>query len=448
MVKEIDMSKDAPLEITESKKDKKNAKKDKADKKAQAKEDKKLSAAAKKSSKDSSEDSSANLGSEKAEMLRALLGSEFGKDSIYNANSKQADFIKVYTGIAELDYYTGGISLGRMIELVGASQGGKSTLAVIIAEAISKYLENHKEMSGPSLYLDGERTLSRAAIARLGVDPSVFEIKKFMTGEEALQSASIANTNNLVSSIVIDSIPTLMPEKGVGDDTNFSGQQMGNRAKLLSDNIVKLISEADVSGTTIIAVNQERKQLGTYGSPDKGAGGKALEYFVDTRIRLVGSDKLMSGKECVGRLVKVKLAKSKSRAPEKEFTLRFIFDTGFDKLESLVNLGVTLGLVTVNGAFYSFGDNQIKGKENLKREMMTNKVLHDELHGLVYGEIEKIEADSKIYDAKRLLSEATTPEQAPTLDFKSKASTNTSEPVKKTVNGSDNEVAFDNDLLG
>lgn len=383
---------------------KKEAKaKEKADKLAAKEAEKAAKVAAKgKKTKTDGSDGQEMSTDEKSKLLRQMLGQKFGSESIYNANTSSADFIKVYTGIAELDFYTGGISLGRMIELVGASQGGKSTLAVIIAEAISKFLENVNKMNGPSLYLDGERTLSRAAIARLGVDPSVFEIKKFMTGEEALESASIANKNNLVSSLVIDSIPTLMPEKGVGDDANFSGQQMGNRAKLISDNIVKLVAESDASGTTVICVNQKRKQLGTYGAPEKGAGGKAFEYFVDTRIDLTGTDKLMNGKECIGRMVRVRLTKSKSRAPEKEFMLRFIFDTGFDKLESLINLGIKLGLVSQSGAYFAFGENKVQGKENLKKILTDNKTIYDELHTLVYSEIEKIEEESKVYDPNRL----------------------------------------------
>lgn len=465
MVKELDMNDDkepaveTPIdtpaaEKSLSKKDQKAA--DKAAKTAAKEADKaaKLAAKGEKKTKKGG-DKDVNDGTdlsteEKGNLLRQLLGEKYGADSVYNANSESADFIKVYTGIAELDYYTGGISLGRMIELVGASQGGKSTLAVIIADAISAFLEKVKKMNGPSLYLDGERTLSRAAIARLGCNPARIEIKKFMNGEEALESASLANKNNLVSSIVIDSLPTLMPEKGMGDEKNYSGQQMGSRAKLISDNIVQLVAEADVSGTTIIAVNQKRTHFSKFGSFEKGAGGKAIEYFVDTRLDLTGSDKLMDGDECVGRIVKVRLQKSKSRAPEKEFQLRLIFDTGFDKLESLVNLGVKLGILKQAGAYYSFGENKsVQGKENFKRALSENKAFHDELHGLVYAEIERIEEDSKVYDPNKLFTE-TKQIVENVVDFKTQQqngnANNNSNGATNGTNGG--QAKFDSSILG
>jgi recombination protein RecA len=71
-----------------------------------------------------------------------------------------------------------------------------------------------------------------------------------------------------------------------------------------------------------------------------------------------------------GNKVRVKVVKNKLAPPFKQAEFDLIYLEGFDRLGTLIDLGVEAGIVTKSGSHFSLGETRLgQGKQNARRAL-------------------------------------------------------------------------------
>lgn len=186
--------------------------------------------------------------------------------------------------------------------------------------------------------------------------------------------------SSAVDVIIVDSVAALVPRAELEGD--MSDMQVGLQARLMSKALRKITSSLSLSQCTVIFLNQLRSKVGViYGSPEVTSGGNALKFYasvrLDTRRREVLPDNM-------GIRAKVKVVKNKVAAPFKVVELDILFGEGIDKMGSLLDAALELGVVQRKGSWYSYQDsNFAQGRYNasvyLKGNRAVAKRMEDEV---------------------------------------------------------------------
>ena len=317
---------------------------------------------------------------DRARALELALGQiekQFGRGAVIKLGENSTLPIEaISTGSLAVDIAlgVGGIPKGRVTEIFGPESAGKSTLAQhIMAEAQKK--------GGTAAYIDVEHAMDPAYARDLGIKLEDLLVSQPDTGEQALEICEALVRSNAVDVIVIDSVAALVPRAEIEGD--MGDAHVGLQARLMSQALRKLTATISRTSTSVIFINQLREKVGiVFGNPEVTPGGRALKFYSSVRIDIRPVESIKKGTDVVGRRVKVKIVKNKVAAPfrQAEFDIMFTMPRGISRSGDIVDLGVEYGVLTKNGAFYSFGDLRIgQGRENAKTFLEDNQELRDEI---------------------------------------------------------------------
>jgi len=144
--------------------------------------------------------------------------------------------------------------------------------------------------------------------------------------------------------------------------------QMGLQARLMSQALRKLTASISKSHTATIFINQLREKVGVFfGNPEVTPGGRALKFYSSVRIDLRRIDSIKVGSEVVGNRVRAKVVKNKVAPPFRTAEFDVMFSQGISREGDIIDLGVNMGFIKKNGAFFSYGDERLgQGRENAK----------------------------------------------------------------------------------
>lgn len=182
------------------------------------------------------------------------------------------------TGIMSLDLALhGGLPLKKWVLIYGDKGNGKTTIAKLIAGS-------YQSRGLYTLWLDNENSFNPEYAQLLGVDPyltdedgrpyiDVFNAETSEIGWEAIRTAIESGLYNL---IVIDTIAKLVPREEMEGSMDKGHMAPAPRINALATRVMGPLLEN--SDCTILALNQERMDLGTYGAPRISPGGKALGH--------------------------------------------------------------------------------------------------------------------------------------------------------------------------
>jgi len=253
----------------------------------------------------------------------------------------------------------GGIPRGRITEIFGPESSGKTTLAQhIIAEA--------QKTGGTAAYIDVEHALDPVYAATCGVKVDDMLISQPDTGEQALEITETLVRSGAVDVVAIDSVAALVPRAEI--EGEMGDAHVGLQARLMSQALRKLTASISRSRTAVVFVNQLREKVGiVFGNPEVTPGGRALKFYSSLRIDLRKVDTIKVGSKVVGTRVRAKVVKNKVAAPFRSAEFDIMFDEGISKEGDVIDLGVEMGIITKNGAFFSLGDIRLgQGRENAK----------------------------------------------------------------------------------
>lgn len=256
----------------------------------------------------------------------------------------------------QMNYLTrGGVPVGRMIELVGLPQSGKTTTALDIVANYQKRYDRYV------VYLDAENTMDKEWGETLGVDwdTTILIQPESEYGETLLDMLLTYIKSDRVGLVVLDSAPFIQP-KAVCEKDLDEKTYGGNSAlmKTFCDKVIPLLKKHEC---TFLMLNQLRENIGNPYKPFKIPCGTALSHAC-SQILWFTKGALLDEKykeqssnygTPIGNLVSVKMEKNKVTKNDRRlgtYTLNYI--TGVDEVKDTLDMAVVMGIIVQTGAWY------------------------------------------------------------------------------------------------
>ena len=284
------------------------------------------------------------------------------------------------TGSLTLDLAlgTGGIPRGRITEILGPFQGGKSTLCQHLVAQCQSF-------GGKAAFIDSEHALDTTWAETCGVDIAELWMSQPDYGEQALDIAAMIVKSAEFDLVIVDSVAALLPKAELEGELGDS--HMALTARLMSQAMRKFAPIVKSSNTAVVFTNQLRKNIGiSWGNPEVTTGGEALKYYssvrIDVRKRQDIKETAQTGKDpdIVGSTIKARVIKNKVAPPFKIAEFVIMFDTGIDLATDVINLALLNNLIQKGGAGWftmemNGEEKKIQGMNNLRKELMQEKEL-------------------------------------------------------------------------
>lgn len=327
--------------------------------------------------------------------LIAEVNKKYKTDIIRKASDlKGIEFIP-YTS-PMMNYLTrGGVPVGRIIELVGLPQSGKTTTALdIISNFQKKYTDKY------CVYLDAENTIDKEWGETLGVDWSkvILIQPESEYGEELLDMLLDYIRSSKIGLAVLDSAPFIIPkavqEKGL-DEKSYGGNSA--LMKAFCDKAVPLCKKTEC---TFLMINQLRENIGNPYKPFKIPCGTAIAHacsqilwftkgsLLDEKYKEVSSGYANPS----GNLVSVKVEKNKVTKNDRRLqTYTLNYSTGVDEIKDTLDLAIMLGIISQAGAWFKA---TLKGGKEQKMQGFNG------VQEFYYNDLEELEYLRKqVYEA-------------------------------------------------
>lgn len=219
------------------------------------------------------------------------------------------------TGSLALDYAMGGgFVKGRVAELWGPEQTGKSTLLTIAAARFQH--DNPDKLVG---WVDVEKTfdLDWGRAHGLSLRDDKFLLVQPGNAEEVADLVKELILSDMFGFIVLDSIGAMIPQAEIEKDADEA--TMALVAKIVTRMTKIAAAEAAPRGVILAIINQVRANLG-YGGDITRTGGFALSHVTTHRLKfrraeapiVMGTD---PNKVQVGQKIAVKVEKNKIAPP-------------------------------------------------------------------------------------------------------------------------------------
>ena len=339
---------------------------------------------------------------DKQEALRAAMKQiekDFGKGAIMRLgdDTTRMDVKAVSTGILPLDVALGigGLPRGRIIEIYGPEAGGKTTVSLHMIASV-------QQQGGTAAFIDAEHALDPVYAKRLGVDVDNLLLAQPDTGEQGVDIAEALIRSAAIDIVVIDSVAALVPKSEI--EGEMGDANVGLHARMMSKAMRKLAGVISKTETIAVFINQIREKVGImFGNPETTTGGRALKFYSSIRLEVRKGEPLKLGTEVVGNRVKIKVAKNKVAPPFRTAEFDLIYGEGYSRFGSIIDMGVTLDIVTRSGAHFSYNDVKLgQGRENAKKFLQEHLDIADEIEGKLREAVLKsttpIKAESNAFD--------------------------------------------------
>ncbi len=216
------------------------------------------------------------MGKEELESVLKKINSKCGEDTLFTGDDEEKLKIDwISTGLLSLDLATqphqgsGGIPVGRLIEIYGPQGSGKTSIALsTIAEA--------QKMGKKCCFLDNENAYNSEFAEMLGVDTEDLIFSRENEGERTLDAVEGLVWSGEIDLIVIDSVAGLATKEELTKD--MDDKQMADGARMWSKAMRKLKAALSKNDCTLILINQLREKVGAYGNPETTPGGKLHNF--------------------------------------------------------------------------------------------------------------------------------------------------------------------------
>lgn len=275
--------------------------------------------------------------------LCGKINKKEGEGTVYSIDSKHAD-LKINrwsTGIEDLDAIIGGgMPEGRVVEIFGPESSGKTTLLYHLCGLHQLCLD---------IPIEGTFDADRAKV--FGNRPKQMLIYRAKYGEDAMNK-TIQFAKEGIPLIGIDSVPSLVPKEDAekvlksADRDSIEEQRIGGTARLLNKYLPTIEEIIEVTGTTLVFVNQVRDKMNAmmFGEKTDTPGGRKLKHACSIRLQVARKSWIeipnknprnSATNEKVGLIMKVRVVKSKVCNPMGECEIPLFFDRGFVSFDDI-----------------------------------------------------------------------------------------------------------------
>lgn len=311
----------------------------------------------------------------------------FLNDDSGNAPTNVKDWLS--TGNALLDVAIsnrpyGGLPVGRIAEITGLEQSGKSLLSAhLLAETQKK--------GGVAVLIDTETAVNREFLEAIGVDiskllyVSVDTVEGiFEACETIIEKVRTGDKDRLVT-IVVDSVAAASTKKELEADYDKDGYAT-DKAIIISKAMRKITNMIGRQSICLVFTNQLRQKMNAmaFSDPWTTSGGKALAFHASVRLRLKSMGSLKVGDKIVGIKVRAQVVKNRLGPPLRHADFNIMFDRGIDNYNSWLAVMKETKLVKQGGAWYEYTDIEtgevIKFQSKDFAELMKNEDLKDQIY--------------------------------------------------------------------
>lgn len=290
----------------------------------------------------------------------------------------------------------GGWRRGKMHEIVGPPDVGKSTLVIC---SMREHQKRYPKLA--AAYVDVEGTFDYDWAEANGLDTSKqrWEHVYANSSEDASDQARDFLRSGLFSVVTVDSIGGMESKKAYDKDADE--YVVGRNAQVITRMVKHSGTLARQTSTTVLLVNQYRANVGSLHGGDIPAGPKAQQHATTTRVRMSrGKDSLQlimeegADPEVVAVQAKAKVERSKLHPPGR--TAEFWINNrptdeygppGINIADEYVTLGLNRGVIEKSESWYTApGAKQVQGKLALMAQLQADEKLLAKIREMVLDE--------------------------------------------------------------
>ena len=280
----------------------------------------------------------------------------------------------------------GGLPVGRITEITGLEQSGKSLLSAhLLAETQKK--------GGVAVLIDTETAVSREFLEAIGVDiskllyVSVDTVEGiFEACETIIEKVRTGDKNRLVT-IVVDSVAAASTKLELEADYDKDGFATG-KAIIISKAMRKITNMIGRQSIALIFTNQLRQKMNAmFGDPWTTSGGKALAFHASVRLRLKSMGQLKAGDRIVGIKVRTQVIKNRMGPPLRHADFDIFFDRGIDNYGGWLAVMKDSKIVKQGGAWYEYTDIDTGEIMKFQSKDFPKMLESDELKDQIYRRI-------------------------------------------------------------
>lgn len=252
----------------------------------------------------------------------------------------------------------GGIPVGRICEINGLEQSGKSLLSAhLLAETQKK--------GGLAVLIDTETSVSREFFDAIGVDVSKLLYVTADSVEQIFESMEIIiekvrkSDKDKIVTIVVDSVAAASTKSEIDADFDKDGYAT-DKAIIISKAMRKITNMIGREKITLVFTNQLRQKMNAmpFSDPWTTSGGKALAFHSSVRIRLKSMGKIKQKVNGIDRIigitVRAQIIKNRMGPPLRSADFDIYFDRGIDDYGSWLKVMKENKLIKQGGAWYTY----------------------------------------------------------------------------------------------
>ena len=364
--------------------------------------------------------SKSDLSDELGGLIAETINKQFKSQNIKTAYFLEGDsdaptIVKewVGTGSTMLDLAIsnrkyGGFPVGRVSEITGLEQSGKSLLA-------AHALLNTQKKGGLAVYIDTENAIATEYLTAIGLNLKDMLYIPLETVEDIFETVDViidkvrSSDKDRLVTIVVDSIAGASTKTEMAADFDKDGYATA-KALIISKAMRKITNLIGRERICLIITNQLRQKLNApaFSDPWTTPGGKGIPFHASVRLRLSSIGAIKAKREgrdeIVGSRVKAKLIKNRCGPPLRECEYEVYFDSGIDDYSSWLTTMKEHNLVSQSGAWYQWTD-KLSGEiiKFQSKEFVEKIMSNPELADIVYSEIsEKVIMKYKKLDEARI----------------------------------------------
>lgn len=258
----------------------------------------------------------------------------------------------VSTSSTLLDYAisnkrNGGVPVGRITELLGENQAGKTLIATHI-------LTNTQKKGGIGICIDVEHDMDKEFSTRVGLNwdaliyrdnlETIEEIVEYI--EKVVKTTRLKYKNQLIT-IVWDSIAASRAGREIEGPFD-PDKYRGLHARLMSAALRRIRPMIKYERIALVCTNQMRTDLnaGPFGNPNTTAHGKAMSFYTSLRVELRRTRKIEDANGIIGAQCSAQVIKNKCGPPWKKVHFPVMYEWGVDNSMSVFDFLLDQKIVT------------------------------------------------------------------------------------------------------
>lgn len=286
----------------------------------------------------------------------------------------------------------GGFPVGRVSEITGLEQSGKSLLAAHV-------LLNTQKKGGLAVYIDTENAISTEFLSAIGLNLKEMLYIPLETVEDIFETVEViidkvrSSDKNRLVTIVVDSIAGASTKTEMAADFDKDGYATA-KALIMSKAMRKITNLIGRERICLLFTNQLRQKLNApaFSDPWTTPGGKSIPFHASVRIRLssIGAikSKVNGRDEIIGSRVKAKLVKNRCGPPLRECEYEVYFDSGIDDYSGWLTVMKEHSLVSQSGAWYQWTNKETGEVIKFQSKEFVEKIMSNpKLQDIIYDEI-------------------------------------------------------------